>query len=482
MKTYLRIHVNDSLLRSRSDTGMAEAIAEAIEQEIGREREPDHPFTANVLPPAESLALQLGITRDIVLSAYRALESRSIVRREGNGGWTTTNRKTGPSKALTPPAPALKSVLPANRPARGTPGHITLSSAFIDPRLIPTEDITHCMEAALKKPGPPTYAHVQGYPPLRELIATRLKHIGIEADPEHILITIGSQQVLDLVCRSLEVKRVATENPAYIAAKALFQMSDVAVTGLPVDPFAGIDLARWRDALAHGRPALAYLTSNFQNPTGYSYSSREMQQILEWAQEFQFGILEDDWGSDMLPYSEVKPTLRTLGGDNVLYMNAFTKKTLPSLRVGFVVCNERTLPSLRQSKKLSINGFPAMIEETLFEFIERGYYDRYLERVQSELQARYVHCLALLRTLLPDAVRWTTPGGGPVLWLEFPQRVSIERLIDDLTERKVLVNPQDRAFLTAPHLHGFMIGYAFPDRSEMTTAIEIMAELVKRQL
>jgi DNA-binding transcriptional MocR family regulator len=382
----------------------------------------------------------------------------------------------------TPALPAFKPVVVANRPARGTPGYITLSSAFLDPRLAPRRELAQCMQAALRDPGLPTFAHIQGYPPLRALIARRLQQIGITADPEHLVITIGSQQVLDLVCRSLQVKKIATESPAYIAAKALFELSDVELTGLPVDPFTGIDPAHWHGLLAARRPSLAYLTSSYQNPTGYSYSSAELHRILAWSAELGFGILEDDWGSDMLPCAEHRPTLRALGGDNVLYMNAFTKKTLPSLRIGYVVCNEQTLPAVLQSKKLSINGFPALIEETLCEFIERGDYDAYLARAQAELAARYHHCLALLQSLLPPPVRWTQPGGGPILWLELPRRVSIPRLIGELGDRKILVHPQDAAFAGAPHLHGFMIGYAFPDRAEMTAAIEILSELVRAQL
>lgn len=381
-----------------------------------------------------------------------------------------------------PSAPVLKPVLPANRPARGTPGYITLSSAFLDPRLAPRAEIAHCLRAALRSPGLATYAHVQGYPPLRQLIARRLARRGIAADPEHILLTVGSQQVLDLVCRSLAVKRIATEDPAYSAARALFQLSDVELTALPVEPFRGLDLARWRRLLATRQPALAYLTSSFQNPTGYSYSLDELHQLLAWSQELGFGILEDDWASEMQPAVAPRPTLRGLGGDNVLYMNAFAKKTLPSLRVGYVVASERTLPSLLQSKKLSINGAPALIEETLFELVERGFYDAYLQRVQAEVHLRYRHCLEALAGLLPAGVRWTEPGGGPVLWLELPDEVCLEQLIEELAQEKVLINSQEAAFLGEPHLHGFMIGYAFPEPAELTRGIEILGELISRQL
>jgi DNA-binding transcriptional MocR family regulator len=82
---------------------------------------------------------------------------------------------------------------------------------------------------------------------------------------------------------------------------------------------------------------------------------------------------------------------------------------------------------------------------------------------------------------LPEWVRWTLPGGGPILWLELPRQISIPALITDLEARKVLVNPQDAAFVGPAHLHGFMIGYAFPTRAEMTTAIEILADLLRKR-
>jgi len=102
----------------------------------------------------------------------------------------------------------------------------------------------------------------------------------------------------------------------------------------------------------------------------------------------------------------------------------------------------------------------------------------YTTLFRSELAGRRAHCLALLRALAPADVRWTEPGGGPVLWLELPRRIAIPRLIAALAERKVLVNPQDNAFAGSPHLHGVMLGYAFPDRDELTTGIEILAELL----
>ncbi len=55
----------------------------------------------------------------------------------------------------------------------------------------------------------------QGFEPLRKIIAKRLVRRGIPAKPEQIIITTGSQQAIDIVCRALKNKTIATENQGF---------------------------------------------------------------------------------------------------------------------------------------------------------------------------------------------------------------------------------------------------------------------------
>src|SRR5690606_4637352 len=134
------------------------------------------------------------------------------------------------------------------------------------------------------------------------------------------------------------------------------------------DPFTGIDLDRWERVLAK-KPALAYLIPSFQNPTGYSYSSAELRGVLELCVRHGVAILEDDWGSDMLSDGEYRPMLRALGGNHVLYVNSFTKKLLPSLRIGFVAASRELVPSLVAAKRLSVLGNAWLTEAIVAEFL-----------------------------------------------------------------------------------------------------------------
>lgn len=450
----------------------------AIKQQI----QTDRVTSGCRLPPVRVLAHQLGISKTTVQKAYDELVAQSLVESVPRVGLFVSDvpkRVDVHHHNLSVPLPQLRvpdGTLPvlASGQQKGQP--IPLSSVFIDPELLPRERIAACFRAVLKQPGLMHLYDEQGYLPLRKKIAERLQRRGIDSGADDVVITAGSQQALDLVCRILKNKTVGIENPAYGIGKTLFEMNGIEAVGLPLDPFEGVNLDIWEATIAREKPGLIGLTTNFHNPIGYSYTTRELNHILAWSQKYNFGILEDDWGSDMLSFSEFHPSLRARGGNHVFYINSFTKKLLPSLRLGYIVGNEETVPALRVSKRVSCLGLPTMVEAALFEFLDRGYYDAHLKQLQAELDKRYRNCLNLLRTLMPDDVRWTTPGGGPCLWVEVPERVDLHALRSRLSKRGVSIALMDKAFFGRPHLNGFRLGYALISPEQMQQGIEIVAD------
>nr|HEX4318193.1 PLP-dependent aminotransferase family protein [Kofleriaceae bacterium] len=429
------------------------------------------------LPPVRALEKQLGLSKNTAQAAYDELVARGLVEARERDGIYVLAPARAAAAAPVIAAPRARVVPPPMQADRIPRTATQLSTVFIDPELLPTERLAECARSVLRERMPALY-DPQGYRPLREAIARRLEARGLDVEPDDVVVTTGSQQSLDIVARSLAVRRIACETPVYAYAKLLFESLGADLVGLKLDPFAGLDLDGWERALAT-KPALAYLIPSFHNPTGYSYSSGELRAVLELCARHGVAILEDDWGSDMLSGGEYRPMLRALGGKDVLYVNSFTKKLLPSLRIGFVAASPELVPTLVAMKRLSTLGNAWLTEAIVAEFLDRGYYDTHLQQLQRALDARYASCLQALDDLMPDDVRWTRPGGGPTLWLELPRRVDLATFEAHLARRGVFASRTSAAFVGEPHLHGFRVAYAYLGEDAMRAALTIVADALK---
>ena len=433
------------------------------------------------LPPVRALEVRYGCSKNTVQAAYDELCARGLCESRAREGVFVAAALTAPApeRPAPPPAPVLREAPAMSR--WPDPGVTWLSAVFIDPELLPRERLAECFRSVLTSPLKPFY-DAQGHRGLREVIAHRLSRRAIDVRPDELIVTSGSQQAIDLVARANLARTVGLETPVYANARLLFEGLDYRVTPLPIDPFGPLDRATWRARLERDRPSLVYLITSYHNPTGRSYDGDELAFLLDLARELGFGLFEDDWGSDMLSLSEYRPTLRALGGPNVLYCDSFTKKLLPSLRLGYLVAAPELVPSLVAAKRVATLGQASLIEAALAEFLERGYYDTHLQRMQGELEARYLHALEVLRALFPEPdVRFGTPGGGPTIWLELPRAIDLERLRADALAKKVAIEDARSHFVGAPHLHGFRVGYAFLPPEVLARSLEVVADAVRRQ-
>ncbi|KPQ34368.1 MAG: GntR family transcriptional regulator / MocR family aminotransferase [Phormidesmis priestleyi Ana] len=224
-----------------------------------------------------------------------------------------------------------------------------------------------------------------GYWPLREQIATYISHArAIRCQPGQILITHGTQQALSLITRLMidPGDAIAIENPSYISARRIFVSSGAAVLPIPVDT-EGLQMAG-PHGLAKLSAKLVYVTPSHQFPTGVLMSLARRLALLQWAQQANALIIEDDYDSEFRYSGRPVPALQGLDSENrVLYLGTFSKVMFPGLRLGYMVLPPALVPIFRYAKWLSDRQCSLIDQRALTTFISEGHLAKHVRRMRS---------------------------------------------------------------------------------------------------
>ena len=227
------------------------------------------------IPASRELAIQLGVHRTTVANAYAELESEGLI--EGHVGRGTFIRANGNGLKITPPAPPVLhgaegvrwELLFADERGEEALDRLTASApenalSFVMARpaeeFFPVDELQMCVNAVLRREATEVLrlGPSDGYPPLKQALLELLRHDGITAKDENLLITDGCQQAMDLLCKAFirPGDSVILENPAYPGAVAIFGSSRARCLGVPVRTHAepggalGVDVEALEATLA----------------------------------------------------------------------------------------------------------------------------------------------------------------------------------------------------------------------------------------
>ena len=237
--------------------------------------------------------------------------------------------------------------------------------------------------------GSLSYGEPMGDAGLRAALARRMADIGIPAQPEQIMTTVGATQALDIVSRTLlkAGDPVMVEEPGWSVEFARLDALGMRVLPVPRGP-AGPDLAVMARYCELHAPKLFVSVSVLHNPTGYSLSPAAAHQVLQLAERHGFHIVEDDTYCHIAP--ERATRLSALDGlRRTIYVNGFAKILAPNWRVGYLAAPPELVERLLDTKLLSTLTTPSILEKALALCIDQGQLRRHAERMRQRLaQAR----------------------------------------------------------------------------------------------
>ncbi|MCK5581266.1 MAG: aminotransferase class I/II-fold pyridoxal phosphate-dependent enzyme [Candidatus Omnitrophica bacterium] len=202
----------------------------------------------------------------------------------------------------------------------------------------------HIREKAISslEEGFTSYTSNKGMPELRKQIAHFLKHrYGMSYDfDEEILITVGVSEGLDLAMRAIlnPGDKVLVPEPVYVSYGPTVELAGGKVVPLKTDVCSGFKLTAQQIDKACTKGVKALMLNYPCNPTGASYSRKELQAIARVIKKRNLLVVSDEV-YDELTYDFEHTPLSSLPGmkDHVIYLNGFSKAyAMTGFRIGWV--------------------------------------------------------------------------------------------------------------------------------------------------
>jgi 2-aminoadipate transaminase len=363
----------------------------------------------------------------------------------------------------------------------GQPGMISLAGGLPSPDAFPVELVKELSQRVLSQWGGSVlqYAASEGFPPLREALSEYLSALGIACDSDRILVTSGSQQVLDLMGKLFIMpgEKIAVEAPTYLGAIQAFNPYQPEYVEMATDEEGVIPESLEEVAREHN-PKFIYLVPTFQNPTGRTIGRKRRERIAEIARRDNLLIIEDDPYGAIRFRGEAQPPIASMAPENVLYAGTFSKTFAPGLRIGFTTAPVdllRWLVKAKQSVDLHTSTFTQALAAL---YLGEGHMARQLPLIIELYRPKQEAMLEAMKKHFPDSFSYTRPEGGMFVWAEGPEGFDSLKLYDRAIDEQVAYVPGRFFYTRGGDGAGTMrLNFTNSTVEQIDTAISILGRL-----
>jgi len=371
-------------------------------------------------------------------------------------------------------------------------GIISFAGGLPDPGIFPVEELKQITldildaqpQLALQ------YGPTEGDARLKDELIKWMAKDGITVGRDQILITMGSQQGLDLAGRVFldPGDAVIVELPSYMAGLQVFRSYRAEMIGVPQDD-AGMRTDLLEQTLASlrregRRPKLIYVVPDFQNPSGVTMTVERRRTLLELARAYGSLVVEDN------PYRELRfegksaPPLMSLDREGrVIYLSTFSKTLAPGLRIAWMAASEELIRRFVTAKQGVDLCCPSLTQAIAAEYCARGHIYDHLPRITSLYRKKRDVMLRALEREMPAGVEWTKPEGGLFLWVRLPEGMDTEQLL------RLAVEDAGVAYVVGSGFHAdgggknaMRLNFSFPSEAHIEEGIKRLATVVKTHL
>ena len=332
------------------------------------------------------------------------------------------------------------------------------------------------------------YGSGQGDPHLREQICDVMRLEGIQAGANDVVVTVGSQQALDLITRIFidPGDVILAEGPTYVGALGTFSAYQAKVVHIAMDDQGIIpeSLAQTIYALeTAGAPIkFLYTIPTFQNPAGVTLNVARRQQVLDICQRAGVLIIEDN------PYGllgfdgEPMRALRADNPDGVVYLGSFSKTLAPGFRVGWALAPHAIRDKLVLAMESAVLSHSSFTQLAVGQYLATQPWREQIKSFKELYRERRDALLDALSALMPPEVSWTRPAGGFFVWATLPEGLDSKAILPRAVAERVAFVPGTGFFADGSGARQMRLSYCFPEPDRIREGVRRLAGVIEQEI
>lgn len=338
------------------------------------------------------------------------------------------------------------------------------------------------------------YGSGQGDPVLRQQICEVMRLEGIEAHPDDVVVTVGSQQAVDLVTRIFcdPGDVVLCEAPSYVGALGVFRAYECEVVHIETDR-DGLVPAALCDAIesvqaAGRRIKFLYTVPNFHNPAGVTLTAPRRAEVLDICRAADVLVLEDNpyglLGFDGPP----NRAMRADEPDRVIYLGSFSKTFAPGFRVGWALAPHAVREKLVLAQESATLCPPSFSQMAVSAYLRAHDWQGQVKQFRELYRERRDALIGALEDMMPTGVGWNIPDGGFYVWLTLPAGLDAKAMLPRAVTARVAYVPGTAFFADGPALHAaggtsaLRLSYCYPTPERIREGVRRLAGVIEAEL
>ena len=322
------------------------------------------------------------------------------------------------------------------------------------------------------------YSTTEGDAGLRAIIAKRYERRGLTVDPDSILVTTGSQQILDITAKVFLDRgdKVVIERPGYLGAIQAFSFFEPEFVTVSLES-DGPNLEELEAAFKDGAKCF-YAVPNFQNPSGVSYSLEKRQKVAALLDKYNVIFIEDDPYGELRFIGEDLPSVYSFCKGPCLLCGSFSKIAAPGFRIGWVVAQKDIYDKLVIAKQASDLHTSTVAQSIMRRYLETNDIESHVALIRERYGHQREVMVEMIRRYFPEGVTITEPEGGMFLWATLPENISAMDLFDIAIKEKVAFVPGRPFYVDGSGENTLRLNFSNSDEARIEEGIKRLGKSI----